>query len=501
MWNKDKLIKFAYPFIIFTIFLLGFFLRAQETLSGNYLFLLDQGRDMMAVKQIVFDHKLTLIGPYTSLQGVFQGPIYFYLLAIPTLLLQGNPWGGILLMLIISLAVMAAAFYFINKEFGNIAALVTLVLFAVSPEAITAATYIWNPHPMWFIMIIYIFLLYETVKEKRIAQIALWPIIGLSFHFEMAFGVFLFSATLIYFILFKRKLLKNRIFWISLLISIIFFFPQIIFELRHDFLMTKSVFRLFQGSNQGLLAGNENSSFFASLDNNFGVIRNNFISAFIPEIQFSWLLGGISIVIGIYGWLRNKLNNNEKILATSVGLVLIIIILLSLFYPFRLRYWFLTGFQSFYIILTGIFVSKIYSKNAGKFILLLFLGVILFHSAGRIGQLYFYPPNDGGFAKIKGKIKAIDYIYEHSNNKKFGLNVFTPPVLTDAYDYLIWWHGSKKYGFIPYKEKKGTVFLLMEPDSEKPWSYKGWLETVIKTGIIINTTTLPTGLIIQEREF
>ena len=81
----------------------------------------------------------------------------------------------------------------------------------------------------------------------------------------------------------------------------------------------------------------------------------------------------------------------------------------------------------------------------------------------------------------------------------FNLLVFTPAVYTDAYGYLIFWHGGKKYGYIPGKEKTSTFYLLIEPDRSKPWSYKGWLETVIKTGNIIETTTLPTGLIVQKR--
>ena len=105
----------------------------------------------------------------------------------------------------------------------------------------------------------------------------------------------------------------------------------------------------------------------------------------------------------------------------------------------------------------------------------------------------------GGTAKIKGKIDAIDYIYKDSNGKKFGLLVFSPPVYTYSYDYLIWWHGQKKYNYIPYKEKRRTFYLLIEPDPGKPWSYKGWLETVIKTGKVVETKTLPNGFIVQKR--
>ena len=76
---------------------------------------------------------------------------------------------------------------------------------------------------------------------------------------------------------------------------------------------------------------------------------------------------------------------------------------------------------------------------------------------------------------------------------------FTPPVYTYAYDYLIWWYGNRNYNYIPHKEKKGIFYLLMEPDSSKPWSYKGWLETVIKTGTILETKELPSGFVVQKR--
>jgi hypothetical protein len=50
---------------------------------------------------------------------------------------------------------------------------------------------------------------------------------------------------------------------------------------------------------------------------------------------------------------------------------------------------------------------------------------------------------------------------------------------------------SKKYHYVPYAEKKGTFYLLINPDNQKPWSYEGWMETVIKTGDIISTNKLP----------
>ena len=61
------------------------------------------------------------------------------------------------------------------------------------------------------------------------------------------------------------------------------------------------------------------------------------------------------------------------------------------------------------------------------------------------------------------------------------------------------WAYERKYNYVPHKDKKGLFYLLIEPDSQKSWSYKGWLETVIKTGTILETKELPSGFIIQKR--
>ena len=71
--------KKTFLVLILLIFLLGFALRAVEILSGDFVFLFDQGRDYLDVRKIVVEHKLTLIGPHTGIGGVFTGPGWYYL--------------------------------------------------------------------------------------------------------------------------------------------------------------------------------------------------------------------------------------------------------------------------------------------------------------------------------------------------------------------------------------------------------------------------------------
>lgn len=118
-------------------------------------------------------------------------------------------------------------------------------------------------------------------------------------------------------------------------------------------------------------------------------------------------------------------------------------------------------------------------------------------------QTFNFYKNDfndfGGTHKMKGKMQALDYIYKDAAGKQFNIMIFTPPIYTYPYDYMLWWYGEKKYGYKPENKKEGTLYLLIEPDPHKPWTYKGWLETVIKTGDIIYTKELPSGFIVQKR--
>lgn len=493
--------KVFYMVTFFVFFLLGFFLRAQEVLSNNYLFLLDMGRDMLAVKGIIYDFHPTLIGPYTSLAGVFQGPLYYYLIAIPSFILKGNPLGPLILMLIISLLSVILAFYFSKKYFGIVSGLFIALLFSVSPEAIAASTYTWNPHPMWLLIVLFTFLFYRLLNGNEKLHLFVWPVIGLMFHFEAALGFFIGITSLLLSLIILRKQLLVRHFLIGICICSLTFSPLVLFDLRHEFLMTKSVITLLKGGNESLFVKGESLGFFDLTINHANTFISNYISGFPKLFNFNYthvILFIGTILSFIYTRKNKKLQPFYSYYKMYFAFLSIFLVLL-LFYPYPLRYWFFTGFQTFHIIAVGISFALLWRYKIGKIIILLLLIKLLFYSIAQIDKLYFNPPNDGGFAKVRGKLSAIEYIYKDSGGKDFNFLIFTPPVLTDAYDYLVWWYGSRNYNYIPGKEKAGVFYLLIEPDGSNPWSYKGWLETVVKTGTVLETVNHPSGLIIQKR--
>lgn len=487
--------------IVCFLITLAFLLRFSEVYFNNFLFLLDQGRDLLDVKRIVFDGHLTLIGPYTGLQGVFQGPLYYYLLAIPLFLAGGHPWGALALMSVISVATVFIVYYYMNKFLGKIPALFALFILAVSPEAIAAATYIWNPHPMWLLIAVYLYFFYRIIFEDKKYIIFLWIVMGLMFHFESAGGFFILLGTILFFFLFLRKSFFTKVSIIGFGCFLLLFLPQVLFDLRHEFLMTNSVLKIMQGSDQGLFANNEKISYLQIMRGHIDMIYYNFGSSFLRDGHLVYMPKIMLFILSVIILLKKKLSlfskKEDKFLSATLKLLLCILFLVILF-PFPIRYWYLTGYQLFYIVLSALFLSKLFMFRNGKLLIVLFAVITVFYTGEKLIRLYARP-DYGGIAKIQGKMDAIEYIYKDAQGKKFNLLVFSPPIYTDPYDYLIWWYAKNNKLSIPGKDKKNTFYLLIEPDPNKPWSYKGWLETVIKTGIIVEEKVLPSGLIVQKR--
>src|ERR1035437_7359970 len=77
-------------FFLVILFFVSFWLRFAY-LKDNLFFGPEQGIDFLVIKNLVVDHKLTLIGSKTDVSGIFHGPVYYYFASIPFFLSNGDP--------------------------------------------------------------------------------------------------------------------------------------------------------------------------------------------------------------------------------------------------------------------------------------------------------------------------------------------------------------------------------------------------------------------------
>lgn len=481
---------------------LGIALRLIEVANGNYVFGFDQGLDFLAARSIAVDHKVTLIGSeagagFAGLPGIFHGPGYRYILALLLSVSAGNPFGAIVFLSILSIAVIWGIFMLCRRVFGTEVAWVAAVLASVSLPLSAQARMIWAPNFSGIITLPFLFALWKSQKRSPLYVFLTSFLAALLYHFEIPMAAPAILGTFFYFLAtLKLRTLKT---WTAYAGGILLgLSPMILFESRHGWTVLKGI---VQYANRTTVSSKVSPfSPFSELlgDGNalFGTIRESFIFISpVVSVIFPWLL-----IISSIGYVYYE--KKETVRQFVSALLIIVAAHFVIFYPYRgpLYSHYLTLLYFVYPILTAYITVKSLRLRATRIITYTLAIILALGVAVKIPKTIAYDIHDyGGTAKIRGKIDAINSIYDHAAGTGFNLLVFTPPVLPHAYDYLLKWHGAKQYGYIPGKELTGTVYLLIEPDPEKPWSYNGWLETVIKKGEIVASWKLPSGFIIEKR--
>lgn len=486
--NKYLLISLA---LIITI--AGALPRAIEVINRNYLFGFDQGLFYEAVKQIVVEKHLTLIGAEVGgIGGFFQGPGWYYLLSIPYILWGGDPYGAVVLMFLIGIATIILPIVLFRKSFGEKTALLTGFFVALSPGIVPQSRFFWPPFVIPMLTVLYLYLLYKAYTGKKLFLPFVFFVIGLMTHFEIATGGSLLLATIVTILIIRPKhVFSPRVVLLSVGLFLITQLPLILFDIRHQFISSQGLIKF-------ITHGSPTHNTY-SIANHLNMYKDSLLS-----VSHNWYIGVIIILIvslGVFKILKNK-----KIEKAKKQFILFLIVcpavLFIAFLPLKtiLWSWWFLELPIFLCMLVAVTCSYLLNVSKIKFLIYAFFVVYIYLFISQTYAWYRIDlPDYGGTAKIKGKIDALDYIYKDAGDNKFGLFVFTPPVYTYAYDYLLNWYGEKIYGYVPQPVKGKTFYLLIEPDPAKPVSYKGWLETVIKDGKVQKTVKLPSGFIIQKR--
>jgi len=501
MLEHGKSKKLLEALLILLIIFLSFVPRSVEVLNQNPIFGFDQGREMFAAKNIIVNHKFILIGTevgagQAGISGIFHGPMYYYILTIPFVIFSGNPRGMTSLMFLFSTLTIFLGYYFGKKLFGKSGGLVTALFISISPVFIAQARFLWSPNLSSLFILLSLYFVYLLNVSKKYRNIFLAAFFAaFTYNFELAIAVPLSISLVLYSIFIFRKRFKYYLF--LFLGFVVGYLPMILFELRHGLMEIKGLASYVAG--KGGSSGLSNNSFI--LDHLKSFIYN-FKETF-PAIDFNLSIIFFILLISISTYLLVK-EKNINIKYFFSFLIFLIPVNFFIFYFLKNSVWnyYLIDLSFTYILLLTYVTYSFYHQKYIKlsilsYILIGILTIFAIESAIRV-SIYDYS-DYGGTAKLKGKIDAIDYVYKDAKKVPFGLFTFSPPIYTYPYDYLLWWQGERKYNYLPYQEKKGTFYLLIEPDGGKPWTYKGWLETVIKTGTIIESKTLPSGFIVQKR--
>ena len=249
-------------FILLSIILLvGSFLRLYR-ISQYMTFLGDEGRDMILIRRIFTELHPPLIGPGTSVGGMYLGPLYYYLMAIPLLIASFSPVGPSVAVALVGVATIILVWVIGRKWFSREAGLIAAALYATSPTVIHFSRSSWNPNVMPFFALLSVYGVWKAYREHKFG----WLIVmGISFAFVLQshyLGLILAPTLFLFWLLtfkdvkkkknnFKmKKFLKNSL--IGLLSFLGLMSPLLIFDLRHDFINSKAMIAFFTDKGDAL---------------------------------------------------------------------------------------------------------------------------------------------------------------------------------------------------------------------------------------------------------
>ena len=231
-------------FLLILIVFLSIFLRWWGILHGSFAFTYDVGRDLLAVRDLVYQHKITLIGPTSGQGGFFYGPWWYWVLAIPFFLSGGNPTLISIFIALTGTASVLLSYWWGKDILDKNSGLFLAGLFAVVPFFISSTTQIWNPNLLILLTLITLVFLFHINKINSAKLVIFGFLTTLLIELELVFGSVFMIGLLFSLLLWQRKTFFSRKIFLILAGGLVVEAPRVLIELRHNFLQTKILFSM-----------------------------------------------------------------------------------------------------------------------------------------------------------------------------------------------------------------------------------------------------------------
>lgn len=439
-------------------------LRVPLVAQGFFAFTYDQGRDLLAVGQIVETHKIPLIGPTTGLQGIFYGPWWYYFLVPLFLIANGNPTGIALAFSTIGIINVFLSFLLIKKITGSgLAALGVAATASMSSVFLTSSSQIWSPSLVLPLMLLYIYSLLKIFEGHT----KIWFfLLGLSSALVMesgaAFGIVLIISTVVTFTFFAKDFFRKNIIFFFLGLMLIFL-PRIIFEFRHNFLISKSVIDWLSHPRVYQEELNILQRFFIRVDlfdwnlaQTF--TRSNKVFSIVPILAVI-----LSLKLSKFKLLKNKLFKFLSILT-------VIILLGFTIYPDALWDYYLAGLPQIALTIFAISIASLLTRAKKLAISILALTIILGFNTQLLSPFLITWLGDG--AIYRNQKMVMDYIASQKP-QNYSFYAYTPAIFDYPFDYLVDWYARRGLLEKP-KSMQKSFYLVIREKSNKKYFSEGW---------------------------
>ena len=442
-------LSFVQFFLLFSLISI-IFLSSRYLWHGDVLVHTDVARDLLVVGEMVENRQITLIGPRSSIPGVFHGSLWYYIYLIPFVLTHGNPvlmgwlWWGVA----IFAAVLFLYFSYLLSKRLTISLLITIcfVLLEFPSAAGPSNTFFANlfafvPFVLWWLW---------YLKPSLKLAIAGWLTMGLIAQFQMAFAV---PLALSWGLVFLWKVIKAKK-WQHLLTPLFFllpFFTFILFDLRHNFLQINSFLAYMQTAKSDI-------SFYLRLTER---IRQAFYGGINLFALDSWWLNLLVWSSFLYlAWQSHdaKLKN----FCLMAGYWYFSWWILTLNFSGTIWSFYFDPFVSILLLVIGMIASK---SSFAKWLLVLMTFLAVFQSRGN----FSYSPDrfNSSSWKLLSNIAA-----DSLSEKDVGYFLYSQDQFAYPLKYAFAFYQRENTGLeaAHFTKKPVTILVKATDDPDNPWS-------------------------------
>jgi hypothetical protein len=458
-------------------------IRYLQTRNYNTAFTFDQSRDMLDIRALGTFKDLAVFGPTTSINGLRLGPFYYYLNLPAYWLGGGSPQTLVYWNIVLFLVTGGVVFWFFRKRNIVLGFLISTV-FLMSPQLFATTRYFWNANTATYLSVYYFLALWNFVEKKdKKGALILGITAGFLTQFEAAFGIVCLAFSVILILINNRKLVSFKNFFLGLLP---WFLPQIALEIKNKFQMTKLLLGIFTGSNDVL---GDKLGIGQVIGLHWKTIKQFFEGQFI--LPYNWGFG--LLIVAIILILINK--KYRKMGLYFLSFLVFAFVFYVAIYHHELKNWYLDSLRVWYCFVIGIGLANIgkYKKIAA---IILTVALVRNFYLVKVDQLQSIGVNTNSDdpKNLGNLIKNVDWVYEKTGGKGFKAYNYVPEIYDYPNQYLYWWYGIKKYGYMPeqvsysltevpeyirtqnkfYEKNKtgeGKIALIYETKS----TYVGWL--------------------------
>lgn len=506
-----------------------FFAVVVPVTKGYFFFTFDFSRDMLWVKNQIDFGVPAIVGPWGSLNGLFFGPLWYWLLVIPYILGGGSPVAAALFdgaFVLLTIFIGFSLFFKEDKKFA-----VFFLLFSLASPAMRAIAgyaFAQNMLPLFTLCLLYA---YAKLIEKFKLRFLLLAGLSLSLMYHAEPPTAIISILSIIPVIFLSKDRKS-FFTIKsitsfLAVFLIPFLTVIVFDLRHQFLQVKAVLSYLQGQNeslQGILPIGER------ITDRFIKFGGTITGGVLANAQATGIFIGVLAFFNIFRGRdlgQGKFSKNLLIVSVSYLITLIIGFLV---FRSELKGFYLTGLFTVSLFFIASFCANTWTTKGQKLLVSLIFIFICWLSFDPPALINAYKEDFKGTQISNGvfsnQLSAVDWIYKTAGGQGFKVYVYSAAIYDYPYQYIFMTHGLQKYGYLPvefsylpdkpnYVEKKveqlsrldgkiktpaAFMYLIVDPDKSRESEKINWLRHFSSTEALrFDSRTLIDGTMIEKR--